>query len=206
MRTWITSSPIARPNFIIMGDFNAKVGSGEPLKSCTGAFGLGRAIAEETQSSILWYGISWKSWTHFSRSHLAGVGYGSPQIGHLDPATGVRDIIHPIRKAKHRWAGNIARLSDNRWTIRATEWTPRDWTRKQGRPRWRDDLTRQFGPVWSRLAKHRHLWDQSREGFLFQDWIQTLMMIMIFSLALDVTFKLDKFRNVNELPSAVLTD
>ena len=26
---------------IIMGDFNTKAGSGEPSKSCTGAFGLG---------------------------------------------------------------------------------------------------------------------------------------------------------------------
>ena len=40
------------------------------------------------------------------------------------------DIINAIRKAKHRWAGHIARLSDNRWTIRATEWTQRDWTTK----------------------------------------------------------------------------
>ena len=78
--------------------------------------------------------------------------------------TGMRDIINAIRKAKHRWAGHIARPSDNRWTIRATEWTPRGWTRKQGRPRWRDDLSRQFGPVWLRLAKHRHLWDQFRGG------------------------------------------
>ena len=55
----------------------------------------------------------------------------------------VSDIINIIRKAKHRWAGHIAWLSDNRWTIRATEWTPRDWTRKQGRlkMRWRDDNT-----------------------------------------------------------------
>ena len=86
--------------------------------------------------------------------------------------TGVRDIIKAhqrYQERKARWAGNIARLSDNRWTIRATEWIPRDWTRKQGRPRWRDDLTRQFGPLWSRLAKHRHLWDQSREEFLCQD-------------------------------------
>lgn len=51
--------------------------------------------------------------------------------------TGVSDIVNAIRMAKHRWAGHIARLSDNRWTIRATEWTPRDWTRKQGRPRTR---------------------------------------------------------------------
>ena len=35
--------------------------------------------------------------------------------------TSVSDIINAIRKAKHRWAGHISRLSDNRWTIRATE-------------------------------------------------------------------------------------
>ena len=35
--------------------------------------------------------------------------------------TGVSDITDAIRKAKHRWAGHIARLSDSRWTIRATE-------------------------------------------------------------------------------------
>ena len=96
--------------------------------------------------------------------------------------TGVSDIINAIRKAKHRWASHIAWICDNRWTIRATEWTLRDSTRKQGRPktRWRDDLTRQFGPVWWRLAKLcRHLWDQSREGFLRQEWIQTLMMMMV---------------------------
>ena len=81
--------------------------------------------------------------------------------------TGVSDIINAIRKAKHRWASHIAWICDNRWTIRATEWPPRDSTRKQGRPKtkWRDDLTRQFGPVWWRLAKLcRHLWDQSRDG------------------------------------------
>ena len=34
--------------------------------------------------------------------------------------TGVSGIINAIRKAKHNWAGHIARLSDNGWTIRAT--------------------------------------------------------------------------------------
>ena len=60
--------------------------------------------------------------------------------------TGISDIINTIRKAKHRWTGHFTRLSDNRWTIRPTEWTPRDWTRKQGRPktRWKDVLTRQI--------------------------------------------------------------
>ena len=46
------------------------------------------------------------------------------------------NIINTIRKAKHIRAGQIAWLSDNRWTIRPTEWTPRNWTRKQGHPVW----------------------------------------------------------------------
>ena len=78
--------------------------------------------------------------------------------------TGVADIIERIRKTKHRWAGHVARLTDNRWTIKTTEWTPR----KPGRPKsgWRDDLVNQIGPTWSRLAKDRSLWEKSREGLL----------------------------------------
>ncbi|KAI8509970.1 hypothetical protein Bbelb_123980 [Branchiostoma belcheri] len=38
--------------------------------------------------------------------------------------TGVTDIITAVNTAKHRWAGHVARLQDNRWTLRATEWTP----------------------------------------------------------------------------------
>ena len=30
--------------------------------------------------------------------------------------------------------------------------------------RWRDDLTRQLGPAWSRLTKDRYLWHQSSRG------------------------------------------
>lgn len=85
--------------------------------------------------------------------------------------TGVSNIINAIRKAKHRWVGQIAQLSNNPGTIRAT-----DWTRNI---RWRDNLTRQFVPVWSRLTKHRHLWDRSREEFLCQEWMQTLIMMMM---------------------------
>jgi len=52
--------------------------------------------------------------------------------------TGISNIINAIRKVKQRWAGQIAQLSDKCGTIRATEWTQRDWTRKT---RWRDNLT-----------------------------------------------------------------
>ena len=32
------------------------------------------------------------------------------------------DIIEYILKQKWRWAGHIARMKDNRWTKRCTEW------------------------------------------------------------------------------------
>ena len=67
----------------------------------------------------------------------------NPWIRH---ETGVSDIVNAVRMAKHWWAGLIARLPGNRWTIRATERTPRYCTRKQGSPRTprRDDLTKQL--------------------------------------------------------------
>lgn len=85
--------------------------------------------------------------------------------------TGIKDIIQTIKESKHRWAGHVARISDNRWTIRVTEWTPRSWKRPKGRPgkRWRDDLTQCLGPTWRTTAKDRTCWKASREGFLLHE-------------------------------------
>ena len=61
--------------------------------------------------------------------------------------TGIEDVSSRIKSSKHRWAGHVARFTDNRWTSRITTWTPRLHRRARGRPnlRWRDDLTRNFG-------------------------------------------------------------
>ena len=85
--------------------------------------------------------------------------------------TGVNDIIDVIKKGIHGWAGHIARFKDNRWTKRVTEWTPREWKRRQGRPktRWRDSLIHHLGPSWPRIARDRRLWRQFREGFLLTE-------------------------------------
>ena len=63
--------------------------------------------------------------------------------------TGVNDIIDVIKKGIRGWAGHIARYKDNRWKKIVTEWTPREWTRRQERPkaRWRDNLIRHLGPA-----------------------------------------------------------
>ena len=85
--------------------------------------------------------------------------------------TGVNDIIDVIKKGIHGWAGHVARFNDNRWTKRVIESTPREWTRRQGRPktRWRDNLIRHLGHAWPRIARDRRLWKQFREGFLLME-------------------------------------
>ena len=46
--------------------------------------------------------------------------------------TKVIDIIEYTLKQKWKWAGHIARLKDNRWTKRCTEWQPRRGKRTRG--------------------------------------------------------------------------
>ena len=49
--------------------------------------------------------------------------------------TKVNDIIEEITILKWKWAGHVARMKDNRWTIRCTEWQVRDGKRSRGRPK-----------------------------------------------------------------------
>ena len=85
--------------------------------------------------------------------------------------TAVNYIIDVTKKGILGWAGHIARFKDNR-TKTVTEWTPREWTRRQGRPktRWRDNLICHLGPAWPRIARDRRLWKQFREGFRLKEW------------------------------------
>ncbi|GFS14726.1 endonuclease-reverse transcriptase [Elysia marginata] len=68
--------------------------------------------------------------------------------------TQVSDIAQYIAKQKWKWAGHVARLQDNRWTLRVTEWQPRNGKRSRGRQarRWRDDIVRTMGNTWTREA------------------------------------------------------
>ena len=82
--------------------------------------------------------------------------------------TQVKDIIRAVKEAKHRWAGQIASRTDNRWTLRVSEWYPRGCKRPRARPctRWSEPLRKMFGAAWSKLAKDEKAWKISREGFL----------------------------------------
>ena len=54
----------------------------------------------------------------------------------------VTDALQHVDKAKHRWAGHMARRRDNRWSTATLTWYPRDKKRPLGRPatRWSDSL------------------------------------------------------------------
>ena len=56
--------------------------------------------------------------------------------------TKVDAILKVITKAKWEWAGHAARMNDNRWTVKCTEWQVRHGKRSRGRPRrrWHDDI------------------------------------------------------------------
>ena len=88
----------------------------------------------------------------------------------VDRGTKVTDIIEYTLKQKWRWAGHIARLKDNRWTKRCTEWQPRRGKRTRGRPsrRWQDDITEKEGTTWIRKATDRRRWKTLMEGYILQ--------------------------------------
>ena len=58
--------------------------------------------------------------------------------------TRVTDTVQYVTNMKWNWAGQFARMKDNRWTIRDTERQIKD-VRSVGRPkrRWRDDIVGQ---------------------------------------------------------------
>ena len=83
--------------------------------------------------------------------------------------TKVRDILEDISRLKWNWAGHVARMTDNRWTTRATFSTPRGYKRNRGRPktRWRDDLDR-HQRRWHQAAQDRKLWKDLGKAYVQQ--------------------------------------
>ena len=68
--------------------------------------------------------------------------------------TRVTDIVQYVTNTKLKWDGHIARMKDDRWTIRSAEWQIKG-ARSVGRPkrRWRDGIVGQQRPVWTRKQR-----------------------------------------------------
>ena len=88
-------------------------------------------------------------------------------------STRVTDIVQNVTNMKWNWAGHIARMKDNRWTIRSPGWQT-EGVRLVERPkrRWRDDIVGQQGVVWTRTAKDRERWKTLAGGYFLQ-WKDT---------------------------------
>lgn len=78
----------------------------------------------------------------------------------------LKDPLQYMKVSKHRWAGHLFRRSDDRWSLRVTEWVPRDKKRPLRRPprRWADSFSKLFRerglPCWMQVARNRLLWKQ----------------------------------------------
>lgn len=86
------------------------------------------------------------------------------KIRNISKAT---DALNYAQKLKWKWAGHVARLSDERWTKRVTLWRGPSGKRQRGRPltRWADDINKTAGPDWLQTAQVRENWASLEEAF-----------------------------------------
>jgi len=97
---------------------------------------------------------------------------------------GVKVIVQVVKKQKGRWAGHVAKMKDNRWTKRITDWCPFNDKRSKKGPTLDGEKTEKFaGKTWQRLAQNRQLWKELGEaGLCSAVDLQRLMMNMINSV------------------------
>lgn len=84
--------------------------------------------------------------------------------------SGVTDAIARTSNLKWNWAGHASTMNDGRWTIKKTEWRPKDHALcSRGRPptRWSDDLKR-IHTNWMNAARDRDTWKNLREAHVKQ--------------------------------------
>lgn len=81
--------------------------------------------------------------------------------------TRVSDVVEAALKIKWKWAGHVARMKEDRWAKRVTEWIPLDSIRRKGRPlsRWKDAVTGLCGTLWQRSAQNKKGWQNLGEAF-----------------------------------------
>ena len=87
--------------------------------------------------------------------------------------TGLLDIMSVISAKKWKWAGHLARLTDNRWTYKLTFWTPYGGKRNPGsqKIRWRDDL-KKLRDHWHQDVQDRKFWKILEKAFVQQRTFQ----------------------------------
>jgi len=94
--------------------------------------------------------------------------------------TKIPDLMDRILRLKWKWAGHIARMTDN-WANDLTMWHPSS-KRKPGRPRkrWAEEIKKSHGHNWHKIATDREKWSSMEEAFI-QQWRTTGCMTMMMN-------------------------
>lgn len=81
--------------------------------------------------------------------------------------TKVTDMLHQALKLKWNWAGHVARYTDQRWTLKSTNWRGPPGKRKVGKPqkRWVDEIKKVAGKNWFKTAQNREQWKKLEEAY-----------------------------------------
>ena len=94
-------------------------------------------------------------------------------VDEIAETMGMLDWVTAYRQRKWRFAGNLARCLDNRWTVQAVEWRPNQGLgRSPGHPktRWCDQIEMFAGGDWLELALDAKQWAASEEVFARWDF------------------------------------
>ncbi|GBP63737.1 Putative uncharacterized transposon-derived protein F52C9.6 [Eumeta japonica] len=72
----------------------------------------------------------------------------------------VTDALKYVQKLKWKWAGHVARVKDQIWTIKVTFWKRPPGKRSRGRPltHWDDEIIKTAGTNWKQIAQDRDNW------------------------------------------------
>jgi len=97
------------------------------------------------------------------------------------------DWVSAYRRRKWRWAGQVARTQDNRWTLQVAVWmqdrqktdVQNGLRRRQGRPitRWSDEIVAYLQEIykeqhmeWTEIARDADTWEHLEEDFAKRTW------------------------------------
>ena len=105
--------------------------------------------------SSLW--LLWLYWDIYCAAHI------------IRQRNRVTYIVGCVTNVEGKCTGHMARMIDNRWTFRRTEWQIRG-IRSVGRPQlyWIDDIVGKPGTVWIQTAKNRESWRTLAEKWFLQ--------------------------------------
>ena len=89
-------------------------------------------------------------------------------VEHCDSTYKLVPWSYQARARKWKFAGELARRRDRRWSSLIVDWKPTWGYRSVGRPcvRWLDDIARYAGEDWQTLALDSDAWEAHSSGFI----------------------------------------